>query len=135
MEAHRKTRHGAKTKALCVAMFAVFCTCAASKQAAAEDLSVIVARAREQVENGAYADALRTLNGLPKKDLPQALAVEAALLETTAALVSKGAEAGESACASPENFDAELVRKIARANAVNKVWPLMGYELKSKLAA
>ena len=42
---------------------------------------------------------------------------------------------GESACASPENFDAEVGRKIARANAVNKVWPLMGYELKSKLTA
>lgn len=41
---------------------------------------------------------------------------------------------GESACASPENFDAELGRKIARQNAVSKVWPLMGYELRSKLA-
>ena len=41
---------------------------------------------------------------------------------------------GESACASPENFDVELGRKIARTNAVNKVWPLMGYELRSKLA-
>lgn len=41
---------------------------------------------------------------------------------------------GESACASPENFDAEVGRKIARANAVQKIWPLMGYELKSKLA-
>ena len=40
---------------------------------------------------------------------------------------------GESACASPENFDAELGRKIARQNAVNKIWPLMGYELKSAL--
>ena len=40
---------------------------------------------------------------------------------------------GESACASPENFDAELGRKIARANAVNKIWPLMGYELRSRL--
>ena len=41
---------------------------------------------------------------------------------------------GESACASPENFDAEIGRKIARANAVNKIWPLMGYELKCRLA-
>lgn len=41
---------------------------------------------------------------------------------------------GESACASPENFDAELGRKIARRNAVDKVWPLMGYELKSRLS-
>lgn len=42
---------------------------------------------------------------------------------------------GESACASPENFDAEIGRKIARENAVQKIWPLMGYELKSKLTA
>lgn len=42
---------------------------------------------------------------------------------------------GESACASPENFDAELGRKIARQNAINKVWPLMGYELKCRLHA
>ena len=41
---------------------------------------------------------------------------------------------GESACASPENFDAEIGRKIARANAVQKIWPLMGYELKCRLA-
>lgn len=40
---------------------------------------------------------------------------------------------GESACASPENFDAELGRKIARANAVNKILPLMGYALKQRL--
>lgn len=42
---------------------------------------------------------------------------------------------GESACASPENFDADVGRKIARVNAINKVWPLMGYELRSKLAS
>lgn len=41
---------------------------------------------------------------------------------------------GESACASPENFDAEIGRNIARENAVQKVWPLMGYELRSKLS-
>lgn len=41
---------------------------------------------------------------------------------------------GESACASPENFDAEVGRKIARANAVQKIWPLLGYELRTKLA-
>ena len=40
---------------------------------------------------------------------------------------------GESACASPDNFDAEIGRKIARANAVQKIWPLMGYALKENL--
>lgn len=41
---------------------------------------------------------------------------------------------GESACASPENFDTEIGRKIARQNAINKVWPLMGYALKERLS-
>jgi len=40
---------------------------------------------------------------------------------------------GESACASPENFNAEIGNKIARQNAVAKIWPLMGYELRSQL--
>jgi len=42
---------------------------------------------------------------------------------------------GESACASPENFDAELGRKIACENARQKIWPLMGYELRTRLAS
>ena len=41
---------------------------------------------------------------------------------------------GESACASPENFDAEIGRKIARENAVNKIWALEGYLLKEQLS-
>lgn len=42
---------------------------------------------------------------------------------------------GESACASPENFDAEIGRRIARAAAAQKIWSLEGYLLKEKLAA
>lgn len=41
---------------------------------------------------------------------------------------------GESACASPENFNAEIGRHVARENAISKVWPLMGYALREKLA-
>ena len=40
---------------------------------------------------------------------------------------------GESACASPENFDAEIGKEIAYENARNKVWMLEGYLLKEKL--
>lgn len=40
---------------------------------------------------------------------------------------------GESACASPENFDEEIGRKIAHQNAVAKIWPLMGYQLREQL--
>ncbi len=41
---------------------------------------------------------------------------------------------GESACASPENFNADVGRRVARQNAISKVWPLMGYALKEQLA-
>ena len=40
---------------------------------------------------------------------------------------------GESACASPENFNAELGKKIAKDNARNKIWQLEGYLLKESL--
>lgn len=41
---------------------------------------------------------------------------------------------GESGCADPRKFDVEIGQRIARANALNKVWPLMGYVLRSQLA-
>jgi len=40
---------------------------------------------------------------------------------------------GESACASPENFDPEIGKKIAYQNAREKIWLLEGYLLKEKL--
>jgi len=42
---------------------------------------------------------------------------------------------GESAAASPENFDEEIGRKIARDNARNKIWALEGYLLRERLHA
>lgn len=41
---------------------------------------------------------------------------------------------GESACASPENFNKEIGQKIAFENAREKVWLLEGYLLKDKLS-
>jgi len=41
---------------------------------------------------------------------------------------------GESACASPQNFDAEIGRKIAFENARQKIWALEGYHLRSELS-
>lgn len=40
---------------------------------------------------------------------------------------------GESAAASPENFDKSIGRKISRENARNKIWQLEGYLLRQKL--
>ncbi len=42
---------------------------------------------------------------------------------------------GESACASPEKFDAELGAKIARDNAKQKIWMLEGYALRNQLSS
>ena len=41
---------------------------------------------------------------------------------------------GESASASPENFDEEIGRKIARGNARDKIWQLEGCLLVDKLS-
>lgn len=40
---------------------------------------------------------------------------------------------GESAAASPENFDEAIGRRIARDNARNKIWALEGYALRNAL--
>lgn len=42
---------------------------------------------------------------------------------------------GESAAASPENFDEEIGRKIARSNAREKIWAFEGYLLRERLAS
>jgi len=41
---------------------------------------------------------------------------------------------GESAAASPENFDQAIGRKIARDNARNKIWALEGYLLRETIS-
>ena len=40
---------------------------------------------------------------------------------------------GESACASPANFNQQIGEKVAFDNAKQKIWPLAGYLLKQKL--
>ena len=40
---------------------------------------------------------------------------------------------GQSACASPENFDPDIGAKIARDNARNQIWQLEGYALRQRL--
>lgn len=42
---------------------------------------------------------------------------------------------GKSAPASPDNFNAELGRKLAYEDAIRQLWPLMGFALRERLAA
>lgn len=82
------------------------------------------------MEDGAFING--ALNGCAMRPVP----AELGLLTFCVLVLRNGfTVTGESACASPENFNAEIGRKIARQNAVAKIWPLMGYELRAKLAA
>lgn len=84
-----------------------------------------------------YFTAGQAVGEVRSSDMPLALDTCQALdLLTFCVLVLRNGFTltGESACASPENFDAELGRKIARQNAVAKIWPLMGYALKERLS-
>lgn len=82
---------------------------------------------------GAIIDGTYVGNESPRQDEADLAALD---LLTFCVLVLRNGftVTGESACASPENFNDEIGREIARINAVSKVWPLMGYELKSFLS-
>ena len=72
---------------------------------------------------------------LPLQDVPNEHAESLGLLTFCVLVLNNGfTVTGKSVCASPENFDAEIGRQIARTNAVNEVWPLMGYTLKTRLS-
>ena len=88
------------------------------------------------IDSEHYFTAREGLYGATGTYRPQGRSIPPLDLLTFCVLVLKNGftVTGESACASPENFNADLGRKIARQNAVSKVWPLMGYELRSKLA-
>lgn len=47
-------------------------------------------------------------------------------------LVNGAQVVGQSNVLDPANYDAELGRKIARDQAVNKLWELEGYALKTR---
>ncbi len=80
------------------------------------------------IEDWAFVNG--SLNGAAMRPVPKALE-----LLTFCVLVLKNGftVTGESACASPENFDPEIGKRIAYDNARNKIWPLEGYLLKEKL--
>jgi hypothetical protein len=42
---------------------------------------------------------------------------------------------GKAAPASPENYDMQLGRDLARADAIRQIWPLMGFALRERLSA
>lgn len=86
-------------------------------------------------ENGVRGASMLTESGA---DLRGAFGVEVPLplnLLTFCVLVLRNGYTvyGDSACASPENFNADIGRRIARENAIAKVSPLLGYELRNQI--
>ena len=89
----------------------------------------------ENIRNAYYFTALQGAMYPDGQGEREPIEAEALGLLTFCVLVLRNGftVVGKSACASPENFDTDLGRKIARADAVNQVWPLMGYNLKQRL--
>ena len=91
----------------------------------------------QEIQDKGYAGALASseeFNSLPEGERfinpPQQLD-----LLTFCVIVLKNGftVTGESACASPENFNAKIGQKVAYGNAREKIWELEGYLLKEKL--
>lgn len=77
-------------------------------------------------------DGVAGATGERRDDVPAALG----LLTFCVLVLDNGFTVhGVSGVASPENFDRDIGRKIARQNAFNQIWPLEGYLLREKLAA
>lgn len=77
------------------------------------------------------------MGAFKRKANPEALLISGSLsLLTFCVITLKNGftVTGESACASPENFNEEIGQKIAYENAKNKIWQLEGYLLKENLS-
>jgi hypothetical protein len=86
---------------------------------------------------GAYAAAKYSIDQVGQPSVVEVLDVPAPLeLLTFCVLVLKNGftVTGESACASPENFNADIGRRLAREKAVEKMWPLLGFRLRDELS-
>lgn len=85
-----------------------------------------------------YFTALDGVNGVIKgdyHDTGNGDSVSLGLLTFCVIVLKNGfTVVGKSACASPENFDAEIGKKIAYENAFEEIGPLMGYALKDRLS-
>ena len=84
-----------------------------------------------------YVGALTSLeefNALPEHERTVQPPLQLDLLTFCVIVLRNGfTVTGESACASPKNFNADIGQKVAYENAREKIWLLEGYLLKEKL--
>jgi hypothetical protein len=74
-------------------------------------------------------------NGQYQENWEVPKSIEALGLLTFCVLVLKNGftVTGQSACADPANYKQDIGQRIARQDAINKIWSLLGYELRTKL--
>lgn len=79
-------------------------------------------------EDAAFATGAR--DGAQARPVPQPLS-----LLTICVLVLRNGftVTGTSAVASPANFDADIGKRVARADAVRQIWPLLGFQLRDRI--
>lgn len=79
------------------------------------------------------ADGVRGVGGRPKSVMVGKCSALERLTFCTLVLKNGFTVTGQSACADPANFQKDIGERIARQDAINKIWPLLGFELCTKL--
>lgn len=78
------------------------------------------------------AEAIRVNQGFSTKMVGKAANLE--LLTFCVLVLQNGfTVTGQSACADPRNYQKDIGDRLAKKDAVGKIWPLLGYELKTEL--
>lgn len=77
------------------------------------------------------------LRGDPEKLAPLRALIESAKLTTLCVMRMHNGFIiiGKSACVDPKNFDQDLGAKTAQKDAIDQMWPLLGYEMKTAWAS
>lgn len=94
---------------------------------------VALADVEAEVQYTAFArgtDLLETENGVPQEIIDALGCLTICVLITHSGFTVNGT----SACVSPENYDEDLGRRIAREEAIDKLWGFEGYVLRKSLA-
>lgn len=82
------------------------------------------------MEDAAFSNG--ALNGEQLRQVPHVLShITICVLITRNGTKLVGANEGP---VSPENFDAEMGRQMARQKAIDQMWPMLGYELRTRIS-
>jgi hypothetical protein len=86
------------------------------------------------IKNCYFFTAKQGVDGSPTQDVQAGDATALGLFTICVITLKNGfVVTGESACASPENYNKEIGEEIAKRNATSKIWGHMGFALRDRL--